>query len=69
MIRLLSLFVTVLGWVATAQQVSRPRPPDNENRYDTLNSQTPNTISGRPSNCSQNFLQVFFGGARIVRSA
>ena len=61
MIRMLSIFVGVFGWVATAQQVSRPlppqKPPDNGNRYDMLKQQVSSSVAARQFADAQRYLQ------------
>ncbi len=61
MIRSLSIFVTLLGWLATAQEVSRPlpreKPPGQEDRYDPLKEQVSSSVAAGQFADAQRYLQ------------
>src|SRR3984957_713022 len=61
MIRSLSIFVLILGWMAAAQEVSRPlppeKPPGKEDRYDALKQQVSSSVVAGQFADAQRFLQ------------
>jgi Tfp pilus assembly protein PilF len=61
MIRSLSIFVSILGWMAAAQEVSRPLPPEKlpgkEDRYDALKQQVSSSVAAGQFADAQRFLQ------------